>query len=60
MKDKDNLIRLPEVERRIGLRKTAIYAMIKRNEFPRQIKIGSVTVWSENQINAWIDERKSA
>ena len=45
-------LRLPEVIRRTGLKKTAIYSLIKRGQFPSQIKLGRISVWLEHDINA--------
>ena len=50
-------LRLPEVMRRTGLKKTAIYSQIKRGQFPAQIKLGSIAVWLERDINALQDQR---
>lgn len=37
------VIRMPEVERRTGLKKSAIYALIQKKEFPAPVKIAEVT-----------------
>ena len=55
----DRIIRLPEVLDRVGVRKTTLYAMIKRREFPEQIKLGRISGWSEREVQAWIDQQKS-
>jgi prophage regulatory protein len=57
----DRLIRIPEVENRVGLKKSAIYQRLDpkhRNydpAFPKPIKLGSATVWPESEVQAWID-----
>ena len=56
----DNIIRLPEVKKRVGLCTTAIYNKMKKQEFPKQIKLGSASGWSEQEISEWIDARKAA
>ena len=48
------LLRLPEVATRVGLAKTAIYDLIKRNSFPRPIKLGAASVWVDAEISEWI------
>lgn len=54
----DALLRLPEVERLIGLRKTWIYRSIQRGEFPAPIKLGQrAAAWPESEVHAWIAER---
>jgi len=56
----ERLLRLPEVEARTGLRKSAIYAGMKADPptFPLGIKLGSrATAWPSSAIDAWIAER---
>lgn len=54
MADQSRFLRLPEVMHRVSLGKTAIYAMIKREEFPAPIKLGLASVWEERAVNDWI------
>lgn len=60
MKKSERFLRLPGVERKLGCKRTNIYAMEARGEFPKRIKIGRATVWLESEIDAWITERASA
>lgn len=54
----DRFLTRAEVERRVGLRRSAIYEMAKRGTFPKPVKLGSKAVrWSEAEISAWIAER---
>lgn len=57
---KDRIIRLPEVVSQVGLKKSTIYDMIKRETFPKQIKLGRMSVWSEREIQEWIETLKAA
>lgn len=51
----ERLIRLPEVEHRVGLKKSAIYQWIKEGRFPAPRKLGpTCSVWTESSINDWI------
>lgn len=59
MNNTDSLIRLPVVMDRVGLKRTAIYKKIKLGEFPKQIRLGVVSAWSENEINQWIEQQKA-
>lgn len=44
----DRLLRLPEVERLTGLRRSAIYEQMQRGIFPRSVKVGPrAAKWSE-------------
>ncbi|MCG3464007.1 AlpA family transcriptional regulator [Xenorhabdus bovienii] len=57
---KENLIRLPEVQRRIGYGKAWIYKLIADNKFPKQVKIGTRSIaFIESEIDGWIDQRIS-
>ena len=52
------IIRLPEVERRTGRRRSSIYA---DPTFPRPISIGPRAVgWLVHEIDAWIAARVAA
>jgi len=54
----EELLRLPAVIRRVGLRKTAIYEKIRRAEFPKPVAIGvRARAWRASDINTWIGER---
>ena len=49
-------IRLPEVERVTGLRRSAIYKRIAAGEFPQPLRLSSrCSVWCENEIRTWIE-----
>lgn len=57
-KMKDRYLRLPEVIKRSGLSRSAIYAAIKQSEFPRQILLGKRSVgWLESEIDLWMMTR---
>ena len=57
-RESDRLIRLPEVQRLTGLRRSAIYAQMQKGVFPRSIKAGPrAATWSEAAIQAWISDR---
>ena len=54
----DKIIRLPEVMARIGLKKSAVYKLIKDGDFPAQIKLGKhASGWLEADVQAWIMTR---
>lgn len=54
----DRIIRLPEVLKKIGLKKSAVYNMIKAGEFPAQIKLGKhASGWLEADVQNWILKR---
>ena len=48
-------IRRREVEERIGLACSTIYAMMADGRFPRPVKIGRRAVgWIEEDVNKWL------
>lgn len=49
------LLRLPEVMRRVGLKRSAIYQRMVEGRFPRSRSLGAkCTVWVESEIDDWI------
>lgn len=54
----ERLLRLPEVESRTGLKKSAIYAGMRAGTFPECIKLGPrAAAWPLSAVEAWIAER---
>lgn len=55
------LLRLPEVISRVGLKRSTLYEMIARGEFPKQIKLGPrASAWPEQSVESWILQRITA
>ncbi|MEI7253538.1 helix-turn-helix transcriptional regulator [Dickeya dadantii] len=54
----NNLIRLPEVQRRTGYSKAWLYRLISQDRFPQPVKIGSRSIaFVESEIDDWINQR---
>ena len=54
----ERLLRLPEVESLVGLRKSSIYEQVKRGEFPAPVKLSRRAVcWPSSAVDAWIADR---
>ena len=52
------MLRLPDVKNRVGLGRSAIYAKVKRGEFPSPVHLGPRAVaWISEEISAWIATR---
>lgn len=50
----EKFLRLPEVESRVGLRKSSIYARIAEGAFPKPINLGAQAVaWRECEVAQW-------
>ena len=57
----DNLLKLPEVCEITKLSPSHIYALMKRSDFPQQIRLTRQSVvWSEAEVRQWIEDRKAA
>jgi prophage regulatory protein len=55
------ILRRDEVERIVGLKKSSIYAMMARGEFPQQVRIGRKAVgWPSTEIHEWVAQRIAA
>lgn len=52
------VLKLNEVAQRVALRKSSIYALIKRGEFPAPLHLtGAAVGWLESEIDQWIANR---
>lgn len=49
------LLRLPDVMRRIGMKRTAVYALMKEGSFPAPVKVGGASAWVDYEITQWIE-----
>ena len=53
-----NILRRKQVEKRVGLSRSTIYAKIAAGEFPAPIALSTRAVgWLESDIIAWIESR---
>ena len=53
----DRLLRLPEVMKRVGLKRSAIYDRMKAGNFPKSRTLGPrYTVWVASEVDAWVNE----
>jgi prophage regulatory protein len=54
----ERLIRLPQVEHLTSLKRAHIYALARRGQFPKPLKVGArASAWRESLVLAWIQER---
>lgn len=52
------ILRLPSVTERIGLKRTAIYDMVRAAKFPKPVPLNDKSVgWLESEIEDWIASR---
>lgn len=52
------ILRRPEVEKKVGLKRAQIYQLMKEEKFPKAIRLGVRAVgWYSVEIDAWITDR---
>jgi prophage regulatory protein len=57
----DRLLRLPEVESLVGLKKSSLYDAIRAGRFPAPVKLSRRAVcWPASQVQEWISQRIKA
>ena len=55
------ILRRPAVEARVGLGRSAIYAMMAKNLFPKPVRLTAKAVgWRERDVSAWLESREVA
>lgn len=58
---RDRLLRLPDVETATGLKKSTVYLLMKRGEFPRCVQVTPRCVaWPESAVLQWVQDRITA
>lgn len=54
----DRILRRPEVEKLVGLRRSALYKLIAEGKFPPPVRLTRRAVgWRSGDVQAWIDGR---
>lgn len=50
------LIRIKEVQHRVGLGRSTIYRWMAQDKFPKPVQLGGhLVAWQERSINSWIN-----
>lgn len=58
--DGQQLLRLPEVEKLTGIKRTHIYRLQQLKRFPQRIKLGPrASAYVASEVHAWIEQRIS-
>lgn len=54
-----SILRRRQVEKRVGLTRSPLYARIKNGTFPKPIRLGNgrAVGWIESEIDAWLTEQ---
>ena len=54
----DNILRWPELAKRVPISRSHAHALAAQGKFPKPIKLGPrASGWLESEINAWLAER---
>lgn len=48
------LLSMKQLEKKVGLKNSTIYAKIKSDGFPEAIKLGKRSLWSEPEVEEWL------
>lgn len=57
----ERLMRMPEAEQTVGLKRSTIYRLLAAGDFPPQVKLGARAVgFSSTQVQQWIADRMNA
>jgi prophage regulatory protein len=52
------LLRVPQVLDRLGCSRSTLYKMVRKGQFPQQMKIGEkISAWPEAQVERWLADR---
>lgn len=61
MQTPDPLLRRCEVERLIGLKRSALYKLVQAGDFPKPVRLSARAVaWRQSEVAAWIETRQAA
>lgn len=61
MPEPTRILRRPQVENLIGLKRSKLYALMREGAFPRPVRLSAGAVgWRETDIAAWLQSREAA
>lgn len=56
---KSDLLSVKQLIQKLGIARSTIYALKKRNDFPQPIKIGHLARWIESEVDDYIIAKKT-
>lgn len=60
MQNQETLLRLPDVEKIVGLKKSKLYSLINNGHFPKPIHLGKRSVrWKASTVYSWVESLTS-
>ncbi|AEG53102.1 helix-turn-helix transcriptional regulator [Sinorhizobium meliloti] len=55
--DTTRFLRIGDILDRVPVSRPTIYRLMKKNEFPKCVTIGSSSLWIESEVDAWMQEK---
>ena len=56
VKQRIQILRMPQVIARVGMKRSNIYLMLEDGSFPKPLKLGKRALgWVESEIDAWLE-----
>lgn len=53
----ERLLKVSEIQARVGISRSCVYAWVKEGRFPAPIQFGKkASRWPESVVNRWIDD----
>lgn len=52
----NSFLRLEDVMRRVGIKRSLIYKLMSEGKFPKACRIGRASVWSEREIDTFVEQ----
>jgi len=56
----NQIIKLPVVLKLSALSSATIYRLIKKGEFPKQLKLSESSGWLLSEVEQWLDDKANA
>ena len=56
----DKLLPIEDVLAAIGVKRTKLYELVARGEFPKPVKIGALSRWPESEVTDFVERQKAA
>lgn len=60
MHPEHRILRRPDVEKKVGFKRSQIYKLMKHGLFPQRVSIGKRAVgWDSIEVDQWIADRRN-
>jgi prophage regulatory protein len=55
--EETHFLRIKDVLKRVPVSRPTIYRLIEKDEFPKPVKLGCVSMWPEKEIDDWMKSK---